>query len=312
MFALVNCLHLMNNVHGCCSSVHLCRFLSWNLNKYKNPYFYCMSLVRQSDFESFLCTSTMPAKYKSAVFSIQAFNVELASIPARCSTRQSRHGRIEFWKEVVHGIYKGNIPEHPVAVTLADSVLKYKLSKRWLLDLVEARRHWLGAEEYRSLRIMEDYFDRTFSTVLYLILQICNVEQSEAILAAGHLGKALGLVNSIRSVPHLAAEKKILLPLDLLKLHNFTEFGGQFEDSSKWTHVIRDIADHADRHVSEARKLTKSILKQAYPALLFAVVVDHHLAVLKRYNYDVFNAETRRTSPLLVLNLCKQRLFQFF
>ncbi|KRY67687.1 NADH dehydrogenase (ubiquinone) complex I, assembly factor 6 [Trichinella pseudospiralis] len=312
MFALVNCLHLMNNVHGCWSSVHLCRFLSWKLNKYENPYYYCMSLVRQSDFESFLCTSTMPAKYKLAVFSIQAFNVELAGIPARCSSKQSRHGRIEFWKEVVHGIYKGNVPEHPVAVTLASSVLKYKLSKRWLLDLVEARRYWLGAEEYRSLRIMEDYFDRTFSTVLYLILQICNVEQSEAIRAAGHLGKALGLVNSIRSIPHLAAERKILLPLDLLKLHNFTEFGGQFEDSSKWTTVIRDIADHADRHVAEARKLTKPILKQAYPALLYAVVVDHHLAVLRRYNYDVFNAETRRTSPLLVLNLCKQRLFQFF
>ncbi|KAL1236126.1 NADH dehydrogenase (ubiquinone) complex I,assembly factor [Trichinella pseudospiralis] len=268
MFALVNCLHLMNNVHGCWSSVHLCRFLSWKLNKYENPYYYCMSLVRQSDFESFLCTSTMPAKYKLAVFSIQAFNVELAGIPARCSSKQSRHGRIEFWKEVVHGIYKGNVPEHPVAVTLASSVLKYKLSKRWLLDLVEARRYWLGAEEYRSLRIMEDYFDRTFSTVLYLILQICNVEQSEAIRAAGHLGKAL-------------------------------EFGGQFEDSSKWTTVIRDIADHADRHVAEARKLTKPILKQAYPALLYAVVVDHHLAVLRRYNYDVFNAETRRTSPLL-------------
>lgn len=53
-------------------------------------------------------------------------------------------------------------------------------------------------KSFVSLEEMEKYVEKSVSSVLYLVLEGCGVQNINADHAASHLGKAQGLVQQIR------------------------------------------------------------------------------------------------------------------
>ena len=73
---------------------------------------------RKYDFENFLCTLLLPEKIKSKAFGLRAFNIELARVQDNVSDPLIGEMRLQFWSNTIDSLYKGTIPEHPVAIQL--------------------------------------------------------------------------------------------------------------------------------------------------------------------------------------------------
>lgn len=94
------------------------------------------ALVRRHDPDRFLCALFAPAGAREALFTLYAFNHELAR--AREAAREPTLAliRLQWWREVVEGTRK----RHEVAEPLADAIAQGLLVPGDLLAMIEAWR----------------------------------------------------------------------------------------------------------------------------------------------------------------------------
>ncbi|CAB4042192.1 NADH dehydrogenase (ubiquinone) complex I, assembly factor 6 isoform X1, partial [Paramuricea clavata] len=90
-----------------------------SLSRYSSTANYCVNLVRQHDFENYLCCLLVNKESRHSIFAVRAFNVEIAKICDSTTVETIGKMKIQFWKDTIDSIYtKGICPDHPVAKEL--------------------------------------------------------------------------------------------------------------------------------------------------------------------------------------------------
>ncbi|KAJ8954391.1 hypothetical protein NQ318_011064 [Aromia moschata] len=173
--------------------------------KNKSSSEYCLELVKTCDYENFICTLLLQNATRSSAFAVRSFNVEVARVAEQVSQETIGLMRFKFWEDALESCYSKDlkaVPKHPVALELSKAVKGHSLSKRYLNNLIAARKENIVPKDFVSLEDMEKYAERTVSNVLYLILEGCGVKNVKADHAASHLGKAQGIVQLLRQISH--------------------------------------------------------------------------------------------------------------
>lgn len=261
---------------------------------------YCLDLVRQYDYENFLCTLLLSNQSRPSAFAIRAFNIEVARIEDQVSDPRLGQMRMKFWEDSVEKIFANDAPKHPVALELYRASKKHKLSKRYLKRLITARADQLTSATFPNLEALEIYAENSVSSVYYLLLEASGVENIHADHVASHLGKAHGITNLIRSVPHNVQRKVMSLPQDILLQHNVAhEAIFRAKVTKEFKDVVFDVASRAKTHLDKARSMSKSIPKSASLLFLPAITVDSYLERLRLSDFDVFSSSLQRRNSSL-------------
>ncbi|KAJ6663939.1 hypothetical protein lerEdw1_008893, partial [Lerista edwardsae] len=247
---------------------------------------YCVELLRKRDYEGFLCSLLLPAESRPSAFALRAFNVELAQAARNCSQihslpvllfqikdsiTQKTIGlmRIEFWRKAVEDIYHDNPPQQPVAIELWKAIKRQRLTKRWLMKIIDEREKNLDDRAYSNINELEAYAENTQSALLYLTLETLGVKDIHADHAASHIGKAQGIVTCLRATPYHASRGKVFLPLDICMLHGVSQEDFiRHSQEKKLRDVVYDIASQAYVHLEHARSFRKNVPVKAFPAFL--------------------------------------------
>lgn len=173
-------------------------------------YNYCVSVVKQHDYDNYLGGLLLPRSYQPHFFAIRAYNVEIASIKDQSNNNAlTARVRFQWWREIIDRAYSGsnsNSNEHPVAYALQSSIRTAHLNRRWIEKLLEARQMDISIDQPETLHDLETYAERSSSPVLYLMLEMMGIMNEKADHAASHVGVSSGLVTSLRSIPHLAVK----------------------------------------------------------------------------------------------------------
>jgi NADH dehydrogenase [ubiquinone] 1 alpha subcomplex assembly factor 6 len=77
----------------------------------------------------------------------------------------------------------------------------------------------LNEKPFISIESLESYAENTVSSINYLLVECLQIRDVRVDHAASHIGKAQGLVTTIRAIPYLAQRRRVLLPLDILMKH---------------------------------------------------------------------------------------------
>ncbi|XP_054983336.1 NADH dehydrogenase (ubiquinone) complex I, assembly factor 6 isoform X6 [Sorex araneus] len=197
--------------------------------------------------------------------------------------------RLQFWKDAVAGMYGGGgPPPQPVAVELWKAIKRHKLTKRWLMKIIEEREKNLDDKAYRNIQELESYSENTQSSLLYLTLEVLGVKDVHADHAASHIGKAQGIVTCLRATPYHSHRRRPLLPMDICALHGASQedFVRKKRDKSV-RDVIFDVASQAHLHLSH-------------------VALEDYLKKIQKVDFDVFHPLLQQRSTLLPLLLYLQ------
>jgi phytoene synthase len=149
-------------------------------------------IVRQFDKDRFLATLFAPEDKQPHLFAVYAFTAEVARIPHLVSEPQIGEIRLQWWHDTVEAIFAGTAQEHPVAQELAATIQAYNLPKQSFLNLIEALRFDLYADEMPSRNDLEGYLGETQSALIQLASMILSPDQANA-EASGLAGVAYGL-----------------------------------------------------------------------------------------------------------------------
>ncbi|BFZ13342.1 hypothetical protein BsWGS_16381 [Bradybaena similaris] len=274
---------------------------------------YCIDLVRKYDYENYLGTLLLPRDSQRAAFALRAYNVELAQVPDSVSDKKIGLMRMQFWKEAIQSIYQSFPPKTPVATELSGACGYYRLSKRWLERLVEARAAQMEHDSFTSVKNVEDYAEQVNSSLYYLLLECLGIKNVHADHAASHLGKAQGIVTLLRATPYQTSRRRLYLPMEVLAKNKVSQeeiMRGKVSQPLK--DAVFDIASLAHQHLEKARSLQKQLPEKSHLVFLNAHVCDHYLKNLQKVDFNVFDGKLQWKNPLLAYHMYINKLRRKF
>ncbi|KAI9485367.1 MAG: isoprenoid synthase domain-containing protein [Benjaminiella poitrasii] len=266
---------------------------------------YCKNLVRQRDYEGYLCVPFYPMELRNVQYAIRALNVELASVRENVSKPEIGKMRMQFWKDTIDKIYAGHSPEQPIALAIAEALKTSKLSAMWMKRMISERSSNLDDHQFMTIKDMETYSENTQSSLLYLQLESLGVKDINADHAVSHVGKMIGISIFLRSLPFHVSQRRLVLPAEISAKYGIVQenvFRGEIDGMED---AIFDVATAAYDHLLTARSLVNQIPTEAFPALLSSVPHVKFLEKLEKANFNIFDTKLQKKDWKLPLTMYK-------
>ncbi|KAB5511643.1 Squalene/phytoene synthase [Coniochaeta sp. 2T2.1] len=248
---------------------------------------YCLDQLRKGDYEAYLIRQFVPKSARDAYDALRTLNLELARLPETVSNPTIGRLRMQFWRDSVNNTFAGNPPREPISLLLHKAVTDLaqrsnpanaKSLKFWLLRLISTREQHMDNRPFPSLTALEDYAENTYSTLMYMTLAAMPVRSVHMDHLASHIGKASGIVATLRGIPVLAAPSKpiqsragidvgatrtpaLLLPLDVMAQVGLREEDvfRRGPDADGLQDAVFQVATRANDHLITAREMLKNL-----------------------------------------------------
>jgi phytoene synthase len=232
-----------------------------------------------------------------------AFNIEIARIRESVSETLIGRMKLQWWRDVVDGIYAGRgAPQgNPVTQALALAIAGRKLPRADLDSLLSARERDLESDDqgftHDAVGDLEEYAEGSSGRLLALVLRVLEATDEASTTAARHVGIAHGLAGILRAVLFDARDQRIHLPRSLMSAAGL----GGVQDLQSGRHaesiakVVKELSAIANAHVTKAR--AQKVPPAAVPALLLGPIAVRYLNILARANYDVTDPRVIRARP---------------
>jgi phytoene synthase len=251
---------------------------------------HCEQIVRDGDPDRYWATLFAPADKRPYLSALYAFNFEIARV--RESVREAMVGeiRLQWWRDALQGEARGDVRANPVAAALDDTVVKFRLPRQALVDLIDARVFDLYEDPMPTLNDLEGYCGETSSSLIRLAtLILAEGRDPGGSDAAGHAGVAYAIAGLLRAFPWHARGGQVYLPKDILDRHGVvredivTGRGGP-----GLLGALADMRAVARRHLAQARTLKGSVPAAMRPAFQPLALVEPSLRAMERGDYDPF------------------------
>ncbi len=248
---------------------------------------YCAELVRREDRDRFLCALFAAPQARGDLLALYAFYREVARVPAIVSEALIGHMRLQWWRDRLDGIYRGEgAPAgYPVGQALAEAIVRHGLRRAAFDPLLDALGDAVDGIEHENLAALERHAEATAGSIAALSLAILGVADERAAAAGRHVAIAWHLVGSLRAIPYRGQAGRLPFPLA------WGEGGGR--QSTGLSDCVSRLAGVAAGHLREARKLGVGLPQAAWPALLPATLADGYLRRLRRNDFDPYDEGLR-------------------
>lgn len=70
--------------------------------------------------------------------------------------------------------------------------------------------------DIKTMKELEVYAENTRSLLLYLNLHLLNIDDPNALAAASHIGRCVGICDIIKKIPYYLAKHRSYVPTDIL------------------------------------------------------------------------------------------------
>ncbi|OCF35922.1 hypothetical protein I316_02417 [Kwoniella heveanensis BCC8398] len=279
------------------------------------PLEYCSSLVQRLDPEAWLTSYFWPKRERSWFLAWRAFNLELHLITTTVSQPALAAIRFQFWRDALKMIFSPNpnissasaIPQHPVAVLLADMKRHRPVQRYYLSQMIDARAKTLSLPP--SSPTLESHLT-TYSPLstslllgpLPILLPPTHSASSHISHTLSHLSTLLTTTSLLRNLPLLVSSKHTInLPADICEKHGIVEEevlrkGAEASGlrDACWTVGTRGM----DELITARRDLKetggKVVPSGVMPLFLSAVPAENYLKRLEKHDFDVFHPDLQK------------------
>jgi len=254
-------------------------------------YSHCEELVRDVDEDRFLAAQFSPADKRQHLFALYAFSHEIARV--RDSVREAMIGeiRLQWWRDTLQGEARGDVKANPIAAALDHTIVKFRLPRQALVDLIDARVFDLYDDAMPSLNDLEGYCGETSSSLFrFASIILCDGIDPGSADAAGHAGVAYAITGLLRAFPWHARRGQIYIPAEILERHGVVRddiVSGR--GGPGLAGALGDLRAVARWHLEQTRSLRATIRPDVKPAYRSLALVEPYLRRMERADYDPFN-----------------------
>lgn len=265
--------------------------------------------VRRYDRDRFVTALFAPAGPREDLFTLYAFNTEIARIRETVSEPMLGQIRLQWWRDTMDCLCRGDATHHPLGDELSQLIRRQSLPRPLFDRLIEARELDMQdapAETLSQLRLYVEDSSAGLSALAALVLGGDDAPTQEA---ARHVGQAWGLLGLLRAHAFTIKVRRLYLPVKEKRLDVEEVLAGA--NPAGLAELAEQIAGIAAGHLASARKLRGQVSRAALPALLPAKLADFYLAKLKaaRFNLTDRTWSAVNTKPLSLMTSMALRRF---
>ena len=257
----------------------------------QDAYTHCEALVRAADKDRYLASLFAPDAARQHLHALYAFASEIARV--RDAAREPLPGeiRLQWWRDVVNGVARGEVAASPVAAALLDTVARCVLPAERLIALVDAHAFDLYDDAMSSVADLDAYAEHTCGTLFALAAQILGGTDGAGAIAAAAApaGIAYGVAQRLRTFPRDLARRQLFVPLDLLRQSGATrEEIEARQNAAGLRGALAALRDHARAAYARFQAVASDIPDSCAPAFLVAALAPPLLARLDAAAADPF------------------------
>lgn len=273
---------------------------------------HCRTLVRALDPDRYYATLLAPSDKRPHLYALYAFSAEVARVRDQVSAPMPGEIRLQWWRDAVEGIGRGEVEANPVAAALLATIERFALPPQAFLDLIEARVFDLYDDPMPSTGDLDGYLGETSSSLIRLAcLILADGRDPGAAEAAGHAGIAYGLTGLLRALPWHASQGRLYLPRDILARHGVTRDdvvlgrGGPGVVAS-----LSELRGRVRDRLARVAALRPTLPAAIAPALLPLALLPEYLGLMDRPGYDPFRTAVAPPAwrKILTLWLASRRM----
>ncbi|MBZ9710504.1 phytoene/squalene synthase family protein [Mesorhizobium sp. ESP7-2] len=175
-----------------------------------------MDGVRAADHDRYLTALYAAADKRDALFSLYAFNAEIAGIRDRIHEPLPGEVRLQWWRDVIAAGGEAGAG-HPVAEALNATIATFKLPKLAFENMLEARIFDLYDDPMPSRTDLEGYCGETAAALIQLAAMVLDpVEAPGFAELAGRAGCAQAMTGLLLLLPLHRKRGQCFVPADIL------------------------------------------------------------------------------------------------
>ncbi|UVK45744.1 phytoene/squalene synthase family protein [Mesorhizobium sp. AR07] len=175
-----------------------------------------MDAVRAADHDRYLTALYAPAEKRDALFSLYAFNAEIASIRDRIHEPLPGEVRLQWWRDVIAAGGEAGAG-HPVAEALNATIATYNLPKQAFGNMLDARVFDLYDDPMPSRTDLEGYCGETAAALIQLAAMTLDpVEAPGFAELSGRAGCAQAMTGLLLLLPLHRRRGQCFVPADIL------------------------------------------------------------------------------------------------
>jgi 15-cis-phytoene synthase len=252
---------------------------------------HCEALVRDGDPDRYLATLFAPAAFRPHLFALSAFGLTIARVREAASNPMAGEIRLQWWRDALQGVARGDVKANPVAAALDDAIVRRRLGRQAFVDLIDARVFDLYDDPMPRANDLEGYCGETASALIRLsALVLADGDEPGGAAAAGHAGVAYGIAGLLRALPWHARAGQVYLPADLLRENGVTR--DDIVSGRGGPGLVRacvELRALARRHLAGWQAARATVAPAARPAFLPTGLVEGYLRAMERPGYDPLN-----------------------
>lgn len=176
-----------------------------------------METVRAADHDRYLSVLYAPDNKRDALFSLYAFNAEIAGIRDRIHEALPGEVRLQWWRDVIAAEEDRTQIGHPVADALRAAISAHRLPKAAFDNMLEARIFDLYDDPMPSRTDLEGYCGETAAALIQLAAIVLDPVQAPRFAElAGRAGCAQAMTGLLLLLPLHRKRGQCFVPADIL------------------------------------------------------------------------------------------------
>lgn len=266
------------------------------------------AILRQQDPDRFRFALFAPADRREALFTLYAFNHEVAKTRETVSESMIGAIRLQWWRESIEGIYAGAPRQHEIVLPLAECIETHALPRAAFDSLIDARERDLEDRPMADLEEAERYLRATTAPLVELLAVVLDPDGNTDGAALSDIAVGHAFVGKLRAAGHEEAARRPFFPRSLLERHGGSprKFS-ELKTDEGCRAAIREMAGLAltltERGLSELPKR-----KALAPLLLPARQTRSRVRQLARLGHDPFNVRFALSDPFDIWRFWLARL----
>lgn len=240
--------------------------------------------LRRADPDRYLSGLYAPQDKRAALFSLYAFNAEIAAIRDRIHEPLPGEIRLQWWRDAIAAETADAAAGHPLAATLLETISQYDLPHRAFDNYLNARIFDLYDDPMPSRTDLEGYCGETASALIQLSSVILDRRAAETVAElAGHAGCAQAITGLLRLLPLHRARGQCYVPADILAASVASvEMLLQGRDNEALGRIIKAMSALAREHLATFRKGATTLPQSLRPAFLPLALTGAYLDAIDR------------------------------
>ena len=250
----------------------------------------CLATLRDTDRDRYLACLLAPEEKRPALAALYAFNAELARVRDLVHEPLPGEVRMQYWRDLLEGQSHGSSEANPLASELLTAIEEYRLPRRTLINMIDARIFDLYDDPMESRSSLEGYAGETASALIQLASLVLSADEAKRSAdAAGHAGVAQAIAGLLLLMPLNRHRGQVYLPLEILSatgLDRDSFLAG--EDKPRISAAVEAFAGLGREHLVKARA-ADAIPQAVFPAFLPVTLAEPVLQKAQKLGADIFD-----------------------